>query len=300
MELFFCNFNNGTKKSQVMKRILLIFSLVVSHLLSLQAQVSIEEITHEKRLHYKVTLSNATFFIDKFSGGISCIQDKNGNDWIGWKRLKEEKFPDSAAGDYRGFPNLVYGGADNGIGHPGFNKALCFKEDENRIRARSMNAKWEWQYTFYPKYVELQILQTPAGERNYWVLFEGIPGGEFNPEKQYWGTSNEIKSVKPCLNNSEEEYGKWKWVFFGHGDVPQVFFLMQKNNDNLADMFGYLGNSGKGLEAEDGMVVFGFGRDKNAVPLMNANQIFYLGFYDDVIDETGFPKLQKYIQKTFY
>ena len=48
------------------------------------------------------------------------------------------------------------------------------------------------------------------------------------------------------------------------------------------------------------MVVFGFGRDKNAVPLMKANQIFYLGFYDEVIDETGFPKLQKFIQKTFY
>ena len=283
-----------------MKRILLIISLVIILLHPVLGQVNIKEVTHQKRLHYKVTISNATFFIDKFSGGISCLLDKEGNDWIGWKRLREEKYPKSAAGDFRGLPNLVYGGTDNGVGHPGFNKALCFKKDDNRIRVRSMNARWEWQYIFYPKYTVIQILHTPASERNYWVLYEGIPGGEYNPEKQYWGTNNEIKAAKPCFNRGEELYGNWEWVFFGHENMHRILFFKQKRKDNLIDVFGYLGNSDKGLEADDGMVVFGFGRDKNATPLLQVNQIFYIGFYDDDITEATFPKLVKYIQKTFY
>ena len=283
-----------------MKKTLLIFSLVLWLFSTLLAQVNIDEVTLQKRIHYMVTISNATFFIDKFSGGISSLLDKDGNDWIGWKRLDEERFPDSAAGDYRGLPNLVYGGDDNGIGHPGFDKVLCFKEENNRIRVRSMNAKWEWQYTFYSKYAEIQILHTPATERNYWILYEGIPGGEFNPQKQYWGTNNGVESGKPCFNSGEEVYGKWKWVFFGHEDVQQVLFLLQKKEDDLVDMFGYMGNSEKGLKAKDGMVIFGFGRDKNATPLMNRNQIFYIGFYNKQVDQTTFSKLEKWIQKTFY
>lgn len=42
---------------------------------------------------------------------------------------------------------------------------------------------------------------------------------------------------------------------------------------------GYLGSDQRGLEAEDGMVVFGFGRDRGAVPLLKGRTRFVVGFY---------------------
>ncbi|QGY47143.1 hypothetical protein GM418_26810 [Maribellus comscasis] len=265
-----------------------------------QAQIKISETTFQKRLHYKVEISNATFLIDKYSGGISSLTDKQGKDWIQWKRLAEEKYPESAAGDFRGMPNFVYGGDDNGTGHPGFEKVMCFKDEENRIRIKSLNGKWEWQYEFFRKYMKVQVLSTPASERNYWFLYEGVPGGEFNPERQYWGTHKGLKTSMPDYYRSEEEYGKWDWVFFGHQNFKRVLFLVQKRADKNSDTFGFLGDSDNGLQSEDGMVVFGFGRGRNATPLLNSNQIFYVGFYEKLVDSDSFSKLALYIQKTIF
>jgi hypothetical protein len=162
-----------------------------------------------------------------------------------------------------------------------------------------MDRKWEFQYTFYNRYVELQVLSTPKAERNYWVLYEGIPGGRYDPENSVWGTDNGLQTTKPDYLKGEEVYGFWKWVFFGHPDNNQTLFIVQKRNDNLKDTFGYLGNSEKGLKAADGMIVFGFGRDKKATPLLNRNNIFYIGFYKNQVTEQNFSTFKKYIQETF-
>ena len=45
------------------------------------------------------------------------------------------------------------------------------------------------------------------------------------------------------------------------------------------DALGFLGNSTKGVESEDGMVVFGFGRQGNDQPQMtDPHNKFYIGF----------------------
>lgn len=276
------------------------FILVFFCFSSLKAQVVIEEVSLMNRLHYRVVTANATYFIDRYSGGISEMFDEDGNDWIQWKRLDEEKYPDSAAGDYRGIPNLVFGGDDNGIGHPGFDKCMSFMEGLNRIRVRSMNGKWEFLYVFHPKHAELQIIKTPEFNRNYWFLYEGVPGGEYNPEKTYWGTNTGLKTTKPDFYKGEEEYSNWDWVFLGNENSDRVIYFVQKGKDNVTETFGFLGNSSKGINSENGMVVFGFGRGKEATPLINGNNIFYFGFYHNPVDEKAFPKFQRYIQKTFY
>ncbi len=283
-----------------MLRYLLFFILILFCFNPVYAQMEISETTFKKRAHFKVKTANYEWYIDKFSGGISRIADSENKDWINWKRLPEEKYPESAAGDYRGLPNLVFGGDGNGIGHPGFNKALSFKVNNRNIKVKSLDGKWEWMYIFHSKYVELQILKNPSEERNYWFLYEGVPGGEFEPEKQYWGTNEGVNPAKPDYFKGEEEYGFWNFVFFGHENTDRVLFIVQKNKDNRKDTFGFLGNSSDGIESKDGMVVFGFGRDKNAVPLLNQKNIFYMGFYEKKVEQNTFPEFSKYIQKTFY
>ena len=264
-----------------------------------KAQTVVKEVPLHNRLHYKVSNRNATYFIDKYSGGISSIIDKDGNDWINWNRLQIAKYPESAAGDYRGIPNLVFGDNDSGVGHPGFDKAQSFVEKDNCIRVKSISEKWEWQYKFHSRYVEIEIIRTPKMERNYWFLYEGVPGGKFNPDDNYWGTNTGIKSLNPDYLKGEEVYGFWKWVFFGDINCNQTFFIVQKHDDDLKDTFGYLGNSQKGLAAEDGMVVFGFGRDKNATPLLNENNTFYIGFYDKKLLKKYFLNSKNIFKKCF-
>ncbi len=266
----------------------------------LDAQVYIEEVSLMNRLHYRISTANAIYYIDRYSGGISQLFDNNGNDWVDWKRLESEKYPESAAGDYRGIPNLVYGEEDNGIGHPGFDKCMSFKEGVNRVRIRSMNGKWEFLYVFYPKYAELQIVKMPENSRNYWFLYEGVPGGSFLPEKTYWGTNNGLKTSKPDYFKGEEEYGDWQWVFFGNEDQEGSLFFVQKGKDNVKDVFGFLGNSDSGINSKDGMVVFGFGRGEEATPLISRTNIFYFGFYHKKIDDKTFKRFSNYINKTFF
>lgn len=274
--------------------------VLIVGILPATGQISIEEVSLMNRLHYRVSTPGATYFVDRYSGGISGIFDKDGNDWIQWKRLENENYPQSAANVYRGLPNLVYGDEDNGIGHPGFDKAMSFKEGLTRIRVRSLNGKWEFLYSFYPDYAELEIIKTPEYNRNYWFLYEGVPGGVYHPNNTCWGTDSGMKVSKPDYYKGEEEYGDWQWAFFGDKNTKRVFYVIQKGKDNQADMFCFLGNSDKGIDSEDGMVVFGFGRGKDATPLINKTNIFYFGFYEKTIDEKSFSKLEKYIQRTFF
>ena len=275
--------------------IILIFGILPAF-----GQISIEEVSYLNRLHYRVSTSAATYFIDRQSGGISGMFDKDYVDWIQWEKSDDEHYPESAASDYRGLPNLVFGGDDNGVGHPGFDKAMSFKEGLTRVRVRSLNGKWEFLYSFYPEFAELEIIKSPEYNRNYWFLYEGVPGGEYNSERIYWGTNSGIKVSKPDYFKNEEVYGDWQWAFFGNENTKRVFYVVQKGKDNLQDMFGFLGNSEQGINAENGMVVFGFGRGEEATPLINKSNIFYFGFFEKFIDDKSFPKLEKYIQKTFF
>ena len=61
--------------------------------------------------------------------------------------------------------------------------------------------------------------------------------------------------------------------------MKQVLFVAMKEPDRQIDELSFLGNSEKGVESEDGMVVFGFGRQSDAQPRLSAvNNTFYFGF----------------------
>lgn len=273
--------------------------LVTLMCFSAGGQVAIEEVSLMNRLHYRVVTANAICFVDRYSGGISRLFDADGIDWVDWKRLEAEKYPESAAGDYRGIPNLVYGGEDNGIGHPGFDRCMSFREGLNRIRVRSLNGRWEFLYVFYPNYIELQIIRTPENGRKYWFLYEGVPGGKFAPEQTYWGSNLGFINELPDYFKGEALSGNWQWVFFGNRQQNRVFFLVQKGQDQEQDLAGFLGNSEKGTGSGDGMVVFGFGRGPEATPLLSFSNTFYFGFYDKKVNEKNFKNLEKFIRKTF-
>ena len=53
---------------------------------------------------YIVTISNATFYLEKEGGGLSSMLDTDGVDWIGFHNVAGSGWK----GEYRGFPNAIH------------------------------------------------------------------------------------------------------------------------------------------------------------------------------------------------
>lgn len=229
--------------------------------------------------HFIIKTKKATYYLDKEGGGLSRIIDIYGNDWIGFKREPWNLYPESAASSYRGIPNLVFKSEDAGVGHPGHKKCYSFIVNENTILTISKSGKWQLRWKFYEDYASISIEKVDP-EQKYWFLYEGVIAGEFKPDLQYWGTN--LGGPRKEINDfykDDKIFANWHWVYFGDERVKQIFFVAMKAPDRQIDAMGFLGNSTKGVESEDGMVSFGFGRQDIDQPQLTApRNTFYIGF----------------------
>lgn len=265
-----------------MRRSLFPFCVILVFLASLSSchKVRITDgVLDEGQECFEIKLRNAVLYYQKAAGGFSSIIDKEGNDWIGFRKDTIQKYPENAASEYRGLPNLVFGSVDSGAGHPGFNLCKSSLISDNQIKTVSNSGAWEWTWTFYPDYAEL-VIEKVDPDHTYWFLYEGIPGGKYRPQFQYWGTNKggPNKSLPDYFFNNTI-YDTWQWVYFGDDSVNRIFYILHKESDELTDTFSYLGNTSEGIISPDGMVVFGFGREKEAKPLFyDEGQHFVIGF----------------------
>ncbi len=199
------------------------------------AQVMITEADYEGAPHFVIRTKAATYWYDRAGGGLSRMIDREGNDWISFRREPWGKTPDSAASAYRGIPNFVFGSEDGGAGHPGFTKCESHKIGDNAITTVSKSGKWRWTWTFA---------------------------------------------------EDQRQIEQMRWVYFGDDNSRRALFIAQNEGDNIPDVFGVMGGAREGLNAPDGMTVFGFGRSREAKCLLRAApQSFTLGFYEEKITD---------------
>ncbi len=250
------------------------------------------------REYYAIRTKSCSYLYDIRGGGFSSILDKDSIEWIGYSP-DSDIYPGSAATSFRGLPDLVFGSDDNGVGHPGFNKCVSTLEDSNRIHTVSNSGKWEWTWTFHENYAVMHIIKTDSA-CPYWFLYEGISGGEFQPYRQYWGTSlggpwNDI----PDYYFHESFIHPFQWIYFGNEKLDRVFFMAQVEPDDKQDIFAYLGNSNEGVISPNGMVVAGFGRTEGPKALLAKPGLhFIIGFYDEkIISPEIHRKIGDYIEK---
>ncbi|MGK7393710.1 MAG: hypothetical protein ACNS62_04020 [Candidatus Cyclobacteriaceae bacterium M3_2C_046] len=262
------------------------------------AAVEIKDTVYLKRPHFVINTATATYLYDIRGGGFSAIIDQEGRDWIGFKTAEEDKYPESAATSFRGLPNFVFRSEEGGVGHPGFNKCKSFKIGNDIIKTESRTGKWQWLWVFKETHA-LVYLSKVAPDHPYWFLYEGTIAGRFDPKNQYWGTNTQGRQQKKPDHQQEQLYDHWKWAFFGDNEAKKVFYVAMEKNDKHLDTFSFLGASDRGLQSDDGMVVFGFGRDKDATPLMNrSGEKFYIGFFDKKVKNKGrFKKLKEHINR---
>lgn len=263
--------------------ILIILITILSFISYSQVKVITDE--YEDRPHFIIETKSAKYYYDKAGGGFSKMIDIDGTDWIYYNGEPDPGYPEGASGGYRGIPNLVFGSVDGGAGHPGFDKCISVLVNKNTISTTSKSGKWAWTWTFYDDFAIMSIDKTDP-DHNYWFLYEGPVAGTFSPENKYWGTDKGgPRKEVPSLNHGEYIQDYWQWAYFGDNNTNRILFIAQDKPDNAIDHFSYMGDTSDGVNAPDGMVVFGFGRDKGARPMMTDTEVsFIIGFMDKKVD----------------
>ncbi|MCA9136366.1 MAG: hypothetical protein KDB00_06400 [Planctomycetales bacterium] len=244
-------------------------------------KVTIHTSRYEDREHFVIETPRADYWLDKKSGGLSRLIDRDGNDWIGFKKEPWDKYPDSAAAAFRGLPNLLFGGSESGFGHPGWDRATSEQVGARSILSTSLSGKWRLRWTFGEANLELDVA-TDDAKRRYWFLYEGPILGRFAPDSQYFATDSMSPTQSPHdYFAGDRVAGRFRWAYMGDITVPRVLAIVHRTADDQIDTFAHLGNSKQGLASPDGMVVLGFGRGpKGIAPLLKGAQSFRIGLLE--------------------
>lgn len=263
-------------------RLLAALTAIMVSTVSVRA-VEITPTEHLGREHWRVETEAATYLFDPVAGGFSSIFDRAGRDWVAYDDPVSADYPAGAAFAYRGLPNLVFQGEDNGAGHPGF--ARCRSEiiGSNRIRSRTNSGKWEWIWTFASDHARLSVTRVDP-DRAYWFLYEGPVGGTYDPSGTIWGSDLGGPSREHAdFYRGNPLFQNCRWFYFASDHSDQTLWIAQIEPDELADLYGQLGNTTAGLHSPDGMVVTGFGRGPDTEPLLRTPQEFLIGFRDGAV-----------------
>ncbi len=234
-----------------------------------------------------VSTGNAVYHYQMDAGGFSSIIDKDSNDWISFKYVEDPSYPKAAESQYRGLPNLLYKGKNDGVGHPGFKMCKSRIINDTIVKTVSKDSLWEYDIIFHDDHVYLDMIKVDS-EIPYWFLYEGTPNGKWDPDNQFWGNSIEGPIYEQNdFYHLNPKHDIWDWAYFGTKGSSNVFFVAQIQKDSLLDVFGYLGNSELGVKSTDGMVVFGFGRDnKNGTKAIITKPVDFAFGIIDIPDTT--------------
>ncbi len=218
---------------------------------------------------YIIQTPSATYYLEKEGGGLSSMLDRDGVDWLGFRNAPGTE----STGEYRGFPNAVhkqdgsYFHARNAATDPSTSHVEAVTDEVVRIVFESGNGKWEAAWVFTASQCAFIMRRVSPGYK-YWVLYEGVPGGELDKE-DYWYSSMDTEGhsiderIDGDLPNPE-------WIAFGDPKSPRMVYLRHWADDDHADRYYHM---------RDEMTVFGFGRE-GGEPLLDSLQMFSIGFVE--------------------
>lgn len=275
-----------------MKRILIPL-LLAAVTVPIAGAVTITDADHEGRAQFKIATMSATYFFDRAGGGFSRLIDRDGKDWISFKKDPLTGTRTAAAAGYRGIPNMVFGkdNPDAGAGHPGHDQCESTVIAADAIRTVTKSGRWAWTWRFTETYAVLTIEQADPAHA-YWFLYEGPVGGRWSPHTSYFGTNRGGPRREMPFGKSKL-FDQWRWVYFGDDSASRVLLAAHVNLDRADDAYWYMGSTTAELDAPDGMVVFGFGRGEKGPQLRGAGQRFVLGFVEgQVKDQTAHERVK--------
>ncbi len=269
-------------KLLIFLQLFIVYAMVLMSCEKVEKQITIEEVEYKNVACFKISTEKATYYLEKQNGGFSSIIDKNGTDWVQFHKSDTIRGAAGAAADFRGLPNMVYQGEQNGVGHPGFDQCVSEQVNDTLIRVTSNSGNYVFSFAFTHDYAVMNIEKADTS-RKYWMLYEGPIAGKFNPKSHICITNEGYHPEQPSIYGDVPIKGNFKWMCFGDENYDQMFYVEHVTLDTLIDIVYYMGSSGPelGNDSPDGMVVMGFGRDPHTNPQMNQfPNTFRFGFID--------------------
>lgn len=220
---------------------------------------------------YIITTPSATYYLEKEGGGLSSMIDVDGVDWIGFHKKKGS----AHKGEYRGFPNAIHK-QDGSYFHPmnagtdpSSSEFDIESENHVRITFTSDNKKWQGQWNFYPDRCDFTMTKISPGY-NYWVQYEGVPGGEMNTT-DFWYASVDSQQ-HPIEEPFEGDLPSPEWMAFGDNNSPRLLYILHQEDDEIPDNYVH----------RPDMTVLGFGRQngEQTTKHLTTVQTFSIGFVE--------------------
>ena len=230
--------------------------------------------------NYIISTPSATYYLEKQGGGLSSMIDSDGVDWLGFHK----KEGSGHKGEYRGFPNAVhkqdgsYFHAMNAGTSPSTSVVETESDNHVRIVFTSDNGQWQGQWDFYPDRCDFTMTRVSPGF-HYWVLYEGVPGGEMN-ETDFWYSSADDQSH--LINEHfEGDFPAPEWFAFGDVESPRMILVLHHEDDDALDEY----------VSRPDMTVLGFGRS-NKDKFLDTPQTFSIGF----VESTEYATIKKTVE----
>jgi len=105
------------------------------------------------------------------------------------------------------------------------------------------------------------------GNKPYWFLYEGTPGGELDLENDFVVRSSGKRT--PATEPWEDDIPEPEWVYFGAENTDRILYLVHHEDDEHVDSY---------RQMENNMTVFGFGRQGIKKHLDRVPEHFTIGF----------------------
>ena len=281
---------NRTEMQKIAKSVFVVFLLIIISTASLIAQeIKFTENGKDESAGnlscYIIETPTATYYLEKEGFGLSSLVDKAGNDWINFSPEKGSK----AEGEYRGIPNAVFQ-QDGSYFHPlnsktekSTSEVVSADSAKVTIKGRSTKGTWECRWDFYLTHCTFTMTKMPDNY-NYWVLYEGTPGGSY--EDTDWWMTSAISEKMPMTTNHEGDIPDLEWIAFGDSTSDRSLILFHHEDDEFTDKFYQMRNQ---------MTVFGFGREGIKSYHDSVPQSFSIGF----LETNNHSSIGKHVNKVF-
>ena len=225
-----------------------------------------DNVDHEQQESIKIATPAATYYYHKAGAGLASLEDRDGNDWIGYHPGGR------SAGEFRGIPNLVH---PEGYFHPGGTQCETTIVEPGPVKAslesQSKDGKWAVRWDIFPTFARLTVLKAP---KEYWFLYEGTPGGKLD-ESGDRCTLSDGRTIS-AGERWDTRLDPPRWVYFRDGQTGRIIYLIHHEDDGDADSYWPM---------EHNMTVFGFGRIKLISSLRRTPARFTIGLAEPSNDE---------------
>lgn len=195
---------------------------------------------------FEITTPSARYVYHVRSSGFASLFDAAGHDWISYQ-------PGGGfRGEYRGIPNIAP--PDFHPGRPdGKKRSELLRTGPIRatILSETTDERWRLVWDVFPNHARMTLER--KGPDPYWILYEGTPGGEFDPETDFWiDSTGTVLPMPEDPGRFQRHLPDPQWVAFSDGPLGRSLFLSLDPPDQHMDEFWHRGAGG--------MTVFGFGR----------------------------------------